>query len=181
MDTVLFAYPCPDGFGSLLNGRPSIECSHRNKTSEACEVECLKTEQLRVAFERDMWLESVSQHMFEKDPILNLNDGNLHEEFEIPRITVKPLLVQDGVCQPSISIPLVSAMKGGREKEGHLSKLKLNVKWAPDVYDPPITLSSHTVKNYHHQQQRRKSKKKDRNKHGNKQKGRSSRGVFASK
>lgn len=115
MDTVLFAYSCPDGFGSLLNGCPSMECSHRNKTSGASEVECLKTEQLGVAFERDMWLEGVSDHMFEKDPILNLNDGNLNGEFEIPRITymkirevneVKPKLVQDVICQPSISIPV---------------------------------------------------------------------------
>lgn len=36
-------------------------------------------------------------------------------------------------------------MKGSREKHGG-SEMKLSVKWAPDVYDPIPTLSSHTVR-----------------------------------
>lgn len=46
--------------------------------------------------------------------------------------------------QPA-SPKLVSAMKGSREKHGG-SEMKLCVKWAPDVYDPIPTLSSHTVR-----------------------------------
>lgn len=39
---------------------------------------------------------------------------------------------------------LVSAMKGSRAKRGIVTKL--SVSWAPDVYDPPVTSDSHTVK-----------------------------------
>ncbi|XP_047163891.1 uncharacterized protein LOC124833449 [Vigna umbellata] len=78
----------------------------------------------------------------------------------------------------SISLPaplkLVSAMKGSREKHGG-SQVKLNVKWAPDVYDPIPTLLSHTVKSNKKQQKSRK--KKPEKKNGKKgQKGNSSRG-----
>ncbi|XP_004495014.1 uncharacterized protein [Cicer arietinum] len=50
-------------------------------------------------------------------------------------------------CSASQKAPqkLVSAMKGSREKLGG-PLMKLSVKWAPDVYDPVPTLSSHTVK-----------------------------------
>ncbi|KAK7355655.1 hypothetical protein VNO80_14915 [Phaseolus coccineus] len=66
-------------------------------------------------------------------------------------------------CSVSLEAPpkLVSAMKGSREKEGG-SQTKLTVKWAPDVYDPLPTLSSHTVKNKKQQKARiRKSEKKN--------------------
>ncbi|KAF7024312.1 hypothetical protein CFC21_036679 [Triticum aestivum] len=48
---------------------------------------------------------------------------------------------------------LVSAMKGSRAKRGIVTKL--SVSWAPDVYDPPVTSDSHTVKP--HQRSSRKS------------------------
>ncbi|KAG1338241.1 hypothetical protein COCNU_04G005470 [Cocos nucifera] len=41
-------------------------------------------------------------------------------------------------------------MKGSRKQQGLLPKMKLSVKWAPDVYDPPPTSESHTVKGRHH-------------------------------
>ncbi|XP_014510818.1 uncharacterized protein LOC106769631 [Vigna radiata var. radiata] len=66
-------------------------------------------------------------------------------------------------CSVSLEAPakLVSAMKGSREKERG-SQIKLTVKWAPDVYDPVPTLSSHTVKHKKHQKPRmRKSEKKN--------------------
>ncbi|URE18307.1 F-Box protein [Musa troglodytarum] len=63
---------------------------------------------------------------------------------------------------------LVSAMKGGRAQEGKPLKSKLSVKWAPEVYDPPATSESHTVKGHirrpkafkkdHHKQKHGKSK-----------------------
>ena len=63
------------------------------------------------------------------------------------------------VSQPAPKI-LVSAMKGSREKHGG-SRTKLSVKWAPDVYDPVPTLSSHTVKNKkQHKSRIKKSEKK---------------------
>lgn len=71
-------------------------------------------------------------------------------------------------------LKLVSAMKGSREKHG-VSQGKLNVKWAPDVYDPVPTLLSHTVRSNKKQQKSRK--KKPEKKNGKKgQKGNSSRG-----
>ncbi|RZR70447.1 hypothetical protein BHM03_00000053 [Ensete ventricosum] len=66
----------------------------------------------------------------------------------------------------------ISAMKGSRAQNGSPPNVKLHVRWAPEVYDPPCTLMSHTVKkSYYH---RHKAKKKDRNKH--KHKGKSTRG-----
>lgn len=63
---------------------------------------------------------------------------------------------------------LVSAMKGGHAQEGKPQKSKLSVKWAPEVYDPPATSESHTVKGHirrlktlkkdHHKQKHGKSK-----------------------
>ncbi|RLN25230.1 dentin sialophosphoprotein [Panicum miliaceum] len=47
---------------------------------------------------------------------------------------------------------LVSAMKGTRAKQGIVTKL--SVSWAPDVYDPPVTSDSHTVRG--HQRSSRK-------------------------
>jgi len=65
---------------------------------------------------------------------------------------------------------LISAMKGGREKEGIPPK-KLSVSWAPDVYDPAPTSVSHYPRKK--VQQQYKSKKK----HGKgKQKGKNVRG-----
>ncbi|XP_020211947.1 uncharacterized protein LOC109796638 [Cajanus cajan] len=80
-------------------------------------------------------------------------------------------------CSRSISLPsplkLISAMKGSREKHG-VSQVKLNVKWAPDVYDPVPTLLSHTVRNKKPQKSRKKKSDKKNGKKG--QKGNSSRG-----
>ncbi|XP_058109782.1 uncharacterized protein LOC131252982 [Magnolia sinica] len=86
---------------------------------------------------------------------------------------------QNPVCTRSMSLPtslkLISAMKGGREQQGTPRTGKMNVKWAADVYDPPSTSMSHTVKNHH---QRPKCKKKDQ-KH--KHKGKSTRGSSSEK
>lgn len=72
----------------------------------------------------------------------------------------------------SVSLPsssaIVSAMKGGRASNGAMIQGDFRVKWAPEVYDPPSTSMSHTVKSH---QQRPKSKKKDKYKY----KGKSSR------
>ncbi|KAF6137858.1 hypothetical protein GIB67_033128 [Kingdonia uniflora] len=82
---------------------------------------------------------------------------------------------ENPVCTSSISVStpmkLVSAMKGGR---GAPLK-KLTVSWASDVYDPPATSLSHTVKSY--RQHRIKSNRKS-SKH--KQKGKSVRGSSSS-
>ncbi|KAK7267532.1 hypothetical protein RIF29_20208 [Crotalaria pallida] len=68
---------------------------------------------------------------------------------------------QSNSCSLSLPAPstLVSAMKGSREKQGG-SPMKLTVKWAPDVYDPIPTLSSHTVKSKKQHKSRHKSEKR---------------------
>jgi hypothetical protein len=64
-------------------------------------------------------------------------------------------------------------MKGGRERSSDGSPTEVrHVKWAPDVYDPPVTSVDHSVKSH---QQRPKSRKKDKNKLKHKKK-RKSRG-----
>ncbi|CAM0885590.1 unnamed protein product [Alopecurus aequalis] len=72
------------------------------------------------------------------------------------------------------SVRLVSAMKGSRERSGEASPTEVRrVKWAPDVYDPPVTSVDHSVKSL---QQRPRSPKKEKNKQKLKKKKRKSRG-----
>ncbi|KAF7818523.1 BRI1-KD interacting protein [Senna tora] len=62
-------------------------------------------------------------------------------------------------------LKLVSAMKGGREKQG--LRMKLNVKWAPDVYDPiPTSVSHSVISNKHHKSRNKKSEKNVKSKRG---------------
>lgn len=78
---------------------------------------------------------------------------------------------------PAFADPLakkpISALKGSRRKQGKYLTTKLGVKWAPEVFDPPVTSSSHTVK-AHHCRHHHKTKK-DYNTHKY-TKGKSSRG-----
>lgn len=62
-----------------------------------------------------------------------------------------------------IPLKLVSAVRGGREKQGCVPK-KLSVTWATDVYDPIPAVESHvpSSKNRHN---RNSGKKYGRNKH----------------
>lgn len=86
---------------------------------------------------------------------------------------------QEGAFQmPAISLPvarkLVSAMKGGREKEG-LAPRKLSVSWAPDVYDPPPSSVSHLPKRNNHSYRSSKKHSKGKQKSKNSQGSSSSR------
>ncbi|KAF2288726.1 hypothetical protein GH714_011610 [Hevea brasiliensis] len=76
----------------------------------------------------------------------------LSEEDDEPE-TALPLLFSEEPTRPAL--PLVSAMKGSREKLG-ASPRKLTVSWAPDVYDPIPNSLSHTVKS--NQKKSRKDK-----------------------
>lgn len=61
---------------------------------------------------------------------------------------------------------LVSALKGSRARQGKPLDRNLHVKWAADVYDPPVTSSSHTMKGRrHHGPPRAKKVKKEHHKH----------------
>lgn len=54
---------------------------------------------------------------------------------------------EDGNSLTNMTPTLVSALKGSRAKRGIITNL--TVSWAPDVYDPPVTSDSHTVRPHH--------------------------------
>ncbi|KAJ7553244.1 hypothetical protein O6H91_06G089600 [Diphasiastrum complanatum] len=67
---------------------------------------------------------------------------------------------------PATSCILRSALRGGHEEKGLGPRPKLQVKWAAEVYEPPITSISHTVgfrqqfrKTEHRRSQKSKSSK----------------------
>ncbi|OEL31420.1 hypothetical protein BAE44_0007561 [Dichanthelium oligosanthes] len=70
------------------------------------------------------------------------------------------------------TLKLISAMKGSRQKNGVASPTEdRHVKWAPDVYDPPVTSVCHSVNSSY--QRRSKPRKKEKSKQKKKQKGKS--------
>ncbi|CAD6334851.1 unnamed protein product [Miscanthus lutarioriparius] len=86
-------------------------------------------------------------------------------------LTVAPAY-ERSVSLPQPTLKLIPAMKGGREKNGIASPTEnRHVKWAPDVYDPPVTSVCHSVTNSY--QRRSKHRKKEKNKQKKKQKGKS--------
>ncbi|TVU18256.1 hypothetical protein EJB05_34345, partial [Eragrostis curvula] len=65
----------------------------------------------------------------------------------------------------------ISAMKGSRQKNGMASPTEnRHVKWAPDVYDPPVTSVCHSVSNNYRYQRRSKHRKKEKEKKEKKEK-----------
>jgi hypothetical protein len=69
-------------------------------------------------------------------------------------------------------VKLIPAIKGSREKNGVPSpRENRHIKWAEDVYDPPVTSVSHSVNNSY--KRRPNPRKKDKSKQKQKQKGRS--------
>ncbi|GMH23097.1 hypothetical protein Nepgr_024940 [Nepenthes gracilis] len=96
------------------------------------------------------------------------NGGHMSSKSEDGRDkTPDSQLQQSSSYSHSTSLPsarkLISAMKGSREKEG-ASPRDLNVSWAPDVWEPPSTSLSHTVKKTT-QQQFKNNKKHGKGKH----------------
>ncbi|XP_066313396.1 uncharacterized protein [Miscanthus floridulus] len=91
------------------------------------------------------------------DPILSLESDSTDDLVDVD--SVSPAFPSGDATESSINNSvagnssvngtprLVSAMKGTRAKEGIMTKL--SVSWAPDVYDPPITSDSHTVRGHH--------------------------------
>ncbi|KAI9153270.1 hypothetical protein LWI28_008624 [Acer negundo] len=111
-----------------------------------------------------------------------LSAGSDEDGDEEPDTALQQMFSNEPMHSPhrSISLPtplkLVSAMKGSREKLG-AAPMKLTVKWAPDVYDPPPTIVSHTVNRSKKQQKLKKEGRNSKQKSGKKwQKGNSSRG-----
>ncbi|XP_078429363.1 uncharacterized protein LOC144701419 [Wolffia australiana] len=79
-----------------------------------------------------------------------------------------PLELKGSTSLPAAPL-LVSAMKGGREKAGS-PRMKMQVKWADDVYDPPTSSMSHTVKNSSSYSKQRSKAKKESQKQKQKKK-----------
>ncbi|CAN1775455.1 hypothetical protein LINPERHAP1_LOCUS13336 [Linum perenne] len=78
--------------------------------------------------------------------------------------------------QHAQSVPIKSALKGSREKQGKEAK-QLSVTWAPDVYDPVPNSLCHTVKSSSKKKSRKdKDRDKKSGKKGQKSNGSSSRG-----
>uniref|UniRef100_A0A2P2LYR1 Uncharacterized protein n=1 Tax=Rhizophora mucronata TaxID=61149 RepID=A0A2P2LYR1_RHIMU len=85
-----------------------------------------------------------------------------------PEMSLRLLFCEEPMQLPfshSKSMPLMSAMKGSREKQGLFPKI-LNVTWAPDVYDPIPNSVSHIGKGK--QKKSRKAKDRDNNFHNKK-------------
>lgn len=91
------------------------------------------------------------------EPVRKRSEKCLSEEDSEPEAAMQLLFSEECV---KVSLPLVSAMKGSREKLG-ASPRKMTVSWAPDVYDPIPNSLSHTVKG------KQKKSRKDRDKDGN--------------
>ncbi|XP_078181883.1 uncharacterized protein LOC144575561 isoform X1 [Carex rostrata] len=56
------------------------------------------------------------------------------------------VLTKSSISNNSEPRRVVSAIKGSRVKEGIKVESVLRVRWAPDVYDPPVTSDDHTLK-----------------------------------
>jgi hypothetical protein len=67
-------------------------------------------------------------------------------------------------CSRTVFLPTPrkSAMKGSRERQG-ITPSKMNVKWAPEVYDPVPTLVSHTVRSGKQKKQHKSDNYKKKN------------------
>ncbi|XVE76333.1 hypothetical protein DITRI_Ditri12bG0163600 [Diplodiscus trichospermus] len=100
--------------------------------------------------------------------------SSLEEDVDEIKIALRRIFSEDTVqspCSRSVSLPtplkLVSALKGGREKQG-LSHKKLTVTWAPNVYDPAPTSVLHTVRGKKRQKSKKNNDKKKNGKKGQK-------------
>ncbi|XP_039132283.1 uncharacterized protein LOC120269062 [Dioscorea cayenensis subsp. rotundata] len=86
-------------------------------------------------------------------------------------------LSQTGILSSSnsvaIPVKLISCLKGARALHGKSPNTSFRVKWAPEVYDPPVTSASRTVKSHN---QRSKAKRKECHKHKS-DKGKSARRI----
>jgi hypothetical protein len=93
-----------------------------------------------------------------------LSDEEDDQKFEI---ALRQVLSEESVKPAwsrtvSLPTPRKSAMKGSRERQG-VPPMKMNVKWATDVYDPIPTLVSHTVRSGKQKKQHKSDNYKKKN------------------
>uniref|UniRef100_A0A2P2LYP4 Uncharacterized protein n=1 Tax=Rhizophora mucronata TaxID=61149 RepID=A0A2P2LYP4_RHIMU len=140
---------------SRINNFPELYASDENDNSDAEESEELEPygpEPVKQCLENGATFPCGSKQSDEGD--------------DEPEMSLWLLFSEEFVQPPhshTLSMPLVSAMKGSREKQG-LSPRNLKVTWAADVYDPIPNSVSHAVKG----KQKKSRKDKDNNNHNKK-------------
>ncbi|XP_077232888.1 uncharacterized protein LOC143872896 [Tasmannia lanceolata] len=151
--------------GGVLNHVPTSDTDEIGHLEGMMSPE-LKVEQSKISVENP-------QKSFSKSATFRSSEEMLSPPMSMDR-SVKKSESCAGARSMSLHTPplkLVSAMKGGREQQGTPWKMKLNVTWAPDVYDPPPVSLSNMVRSHN---QRSRTKRKDhKHKHS---KGKSTRG-----
>ncbi|XP_038980120.1 uncharacterized protein LOC103710838 [Phoenix dactylifera] len=162
-----------DGGISGLNATSDQDEAFDSKEIKTCQESCHS-----VSFDANKHksLSKCATFPFTSDlPLDTLSIKETNEESSIQVQGLRSSTFASSAYARSMSLPsslnLVSAMKGRRAQNGISPTTRLHVKWAPEVYDPPATSMSHTLKKSH--QQRPKAKKKN---HKNKHKGKPSRG-----
>ncbi|XP_074589173.1 uncharacterized protein LOC141845034 isoform X2 [Curcuma longa] len=132
--------------GQFLNGILHVGDSYKvgcDSDHDTDQDETFAVDQVDVTPMDDNKLEDFNKHV----------SGHLMEYWLSPpsQDTREPLNITRDVEnseKPSTS-KLISALKGSRAQLGVQPNTKLSVKWAPDVYDPPVTSDCHTVKGHH--------------------------------
>ncbi|XP_017698809.2 uncharacterized protein LOC103709078 [Phoenix dactylifera] len=134
-------------FNEVLHIRESHECLDNSNVMLNQDEFCTDTEMHSLSVDTNM-LKGLSKcetmlfselEMLQSRPLdIDVGEGSSRTVVHI-----------EGSSKPTTA-KLVSAMKGSRKQEGLLPKIKLSLKWAPDVYDPPSTSESHTVKGHRH-------------------------------
>ncbi|CAN1135323.1 hypothetical protein LINPERPRIM_LOCUS15612 [Linum perenne] len=109
-------------------------------------------------------------------PCPEIKPSNLDVSNEDSQESALHALSLEQPLQHAQSVPIKSALKGSREKQGKEAK-QLSVTWAPDVYDPVPNSLCHTVKSSSKKKSRKdKDRDKKSGKKGQKSNGSSSRG-----
>ncbi|KAL2344974.1 hypothetical protein Fmac_006259 [Flemingia macrophylla] len=159
-------------FSESLHIKDAEKFTHASEENDICNA---SEERLSEAVKKHET--KVNMMCIRKSATFPISSSSSHEEADS---SVTEALYEHSAqqtCSRSISLPvplkLKSAMKGSREKHGG-SQVKLNVKWAPDVYDPVPTLLSHTVRNKKQQKSKKKKHDKKNGKKGNSSRGGSS-------
>lgn len=176
-----------DGRKLGLKSTLPLSSGEKENTTLEKEVECEERHQTESTF-------LTSDKFLSEDATLTCNggrggkasltvvvDGDEKVEDEKEKDYFAPVVLNQNGCEyvklahpGPLSWPapskLLSALKGSREKQG-MPREKLNVTWAPDVYDPPPSPSTTAV----FIKPRPKSESKKNGK--NKRKGKSSKGI----
>ncbi|XP_010922908.1 uncharacterized protein [Elaeis guineensis] len=134
-------------FNEVLHIRDSHECLDNSNLSFNQDEICADTEMQSVSINTNMLkgLGKCETLLFSESEMLQLHPLDIDVGAGLSRTAVHI----ESSSKPTTA-KLVSSMKGSREEQGLLPKMKLSVKWAPDVYDPPPTSESHTVKGHRH-------------------------------